>query len=188
MQRDRMTAERDLEQQARAGELTMISARENADEGAGVWDGQDGQLIESGMDDESAEEMRRILQVADLEDDEIVSMEDAQITTRPSELARNDGPARIGPLGTPIDSEMMELQEDRIETAQADYTPVRPNLTVQRVDRVERTRVIRINSDLDPTIGQGPNSQWHFKKGRRYQVPEHVAFHLHEKGYVSSWG
>ena len=189
MQRDRMQAEKEREQADRASELSMITAKESADDRDGVWDGQNGELLQAGMDEDTQEQMRRYLQApgGPDEEDEIFDPEDAQITTRPSQQVRRDGP-NIGPNGVPIDPQAIEQMRDDVEEAVADYTPERPNVTVQRVQQTDRLRVIRVNADLDPTIGQGPNSQWHFKKGRRYRVPEHVAFHLHEKGYVSSWG
>jgi len=186
MQRDRMQAENQKQQAERSDELTMITATESADDRDGLWDGQNGELLESGVDPQAAEQMRHALQLPE-QDDEVVSMEDAQVSTQPSRMVRNDGP-RMGPLGVPIDPQAVEQERDEIEIAQADYTSARPNVEIQRVERPDRRRIIRVNSDLDPTIGQGPGSQWHFKKGRRYEVPEHVAFHLHEKGYVSSWG
>lgn len=51
------------------------------------------------------------------------------------------------------------------------------------VDSGERAVVIRVNMDLDDvTIGAGNN--YTFKEGQSYKVPQHVADHLEEKGYV----
>lgn len=187
MQTRRMKEEQEKAAADRQSELSMINTVETADDRDGVWDGQNGELLESGMDPETEDQVRRYLQIPDEADDDIIEPDDAQVTTRPSQQVRSDGP-RVGPLGVPIDPEAIEEMRDDVEDARADYTPERPGLTVQRVEKRQRLRVIRVNADLDPTIGQGPDSQWHFKKGRRYRVPEHVAFHLHEKGYVSAWG
>lgn len=187
MQRDRLQEEHAKEQQDRSAELSMISFNAEADDRDGVWDAQDGSLIEPGLTDETEDQVRRLLQIPDADDDTIIEEEDALVSTMPSLQTRSDGP-RVGPNGTPIDPDFLEQTRDDVEDAVADFTPARPHLRVQKVERSEKHLVIRVNADLDPTIGQGPKSQWHFKRGKRYRVPEHVAFHLHEKGYVSAWG
>lgn len=179
MQRARLKSETDSAQQARVGELSMISAKETADDAQGVWDGQNGELIESGMAPEQENFLRRQAQIVE-DPDEIISDEDAH--PNPTNLnVRSDG---IGPLGVPID--LSPLSDD-VEEAMPAPTP-RATMVVESAHRQERKVVIRVNADLEPTIGQGPNARWNFLKGKRYRVPEHVANHLHEKGYVSSWG
>lgn len=186
-QRDRQKAEQEQAAAERQDQLTMINATETADDRDGLWDPQDGTLVESGMDPQTEEQLRRYMQIPPSEGDDVIPEEDALSSSAPSQQVRSDGP-RVGPLGTLIDPETIEEMNDDVVVSEADYTPARPGLQVARAEKKERKRIVRINADLDPTIGQGPNSQWHFKKGRRYEVPERVAFHLHEKGYVSSWG
>lgn len=184
MQRDRMATQRDSEQQKRVGELSMISATDTADKADGVWDGQTGELIEGGLTEEQLEalEASHIGEMAG--EDEIIRPADSM---RPP-LGSADLPMGIGPNGTPI--ALDEPEPDEITPAIPDLPRVgageRPARQVQVLDRAAATRVVRVNADIDPTIGQGPQSQWHFLKGKRYEVPLHVAHHLSEKGYVSS--
>lgn len=200
MQRDRLQAEKEKEQQARTGELTMITAAQNADDADGVWDPQSQELVEPGMTDEEREELARQNSAFLGDEDEVISEDVARQGSLGEHMVRTDGP-QIGPNGVPVGEPEDELS-DEVETAVA-TTNVRPGealevsdppavgagqapaRTVQRLDRTKAKRIIRVNADLDPTIGR---ENYSFKKGRRYEVPVHVADHLHEKGYVTSFG
>ncbi len=199
MQRDRLTAEQESAQQARKGELSMITAKENADDAEGLWDPFSGDLIGSGLSEKTEAHLAHANAALMADEDEIIPVDQAQVGIIGQHQIRTDGPS-IGPNGVPIDAQALFEEEDTVtvaaDTNAANRTPVIPDApmvgaghsparTVQRLDRAKETRVIRINSDLDPTIGR---EQYHFLKGKRYQVPIHVAMHLHEKGFVSSFG
>lgn len=203
MQRDRLQAEKEQEQQARAGELTMITATENANDADGVWDPQTQELVQEGMSEEEREALiRRQAPFMDEDDDSVISEEDARTGALGEHTVRTDD-IRIGPNGVPIGEEEDDFDDSVIsalpsmnvrpgETEQVAPLPEAPVVgrgeaprSPVRVNRAQEKRIIRVNADLDPTIGR---ENYHFAKGRRYEVPIHVANHLHEKGYVSSFG
>lgn len=221
MQRDEGLAEAEQEQAARAASLSMITAKDSADDATGVWDGQSGELVESGMTSAREEELRSQLQLTD-DPDEIIGAEDAQLQT--SGTVRPDQ-TPTGPLGLPIAARQEQINDDAIIEPHFESTSDAPAETaeeaeisaalallrskgllggeaqerntlvtstgreVQRMQPAEeRMVVIRVLADIQPTIGQGPNASWDFKKGRRYQVPAYVASHLDEKGLVAARG
>lgn len=66
-----------------------------------------------------------------------------------------------------------------------------PTATPTVIDEVESlgvsladdTTVVRVAEDIENmTIGAGNN--WSFQTGKKYKVPQHVAEHLKEKGYL----
>jgi len=181
MQRDRLQTSVEDEQRSRRSELTMITAVGDADDAEGVWDGQSGELIAPGFSDEERERVESQLAVEDPLDDDVVSMADSQGHSLGEQRVRTDGPA-VGPNGVPIQQSPKAVEVADAPRIGAGESPARK---VERLDRSQQTRIVRISADLDPTIAR---VDWHFKKGKRYEVPIHVAMHLHEKGYVSSWG
>jgi hypothetical protein len=202
MQRERLQAEKEQEQQARTGELTMITAAQNADDAEGVWDPQSGELIEPGMTDEDREVFIEEHLGLLGDEDEIVPEDQSRVSALGEHTVRTDGPG-IGPNGVPVVFTEEEEFQDTLTEARPQVN-VRPgegevaeledrprvgvgqtSRVIQRVDRSKETRIIRVNDTIDPTIGR---ENYHFDKGRRYVVPVHVANHLHEKGYVSSFG
>jgi hypothetical protein len=230
MQRDEGLEAAEQEQAARAASLSMITAKDTADDVNGVWDGQNGSLIESGLSAEREQELYHQLQLTDDADD-IIDGDDAQLqttgTVRPDQTP-------TGPLGVPVsarqeltgDDAIVEPHFEPTSTAPAPPLPaaaeeeddevaaalevlrrrgmlgaeapaleVRDTLVtnsgreVQRMKPAdERMVVVRVLADVQPTIGQGPNASWDFKKGRRYRVPQYVANHLDEKGLVAARG
>lgn len=224
MQRDEGLAEAEQEQAARSASLSMITAKDSADDATGVWDGQSGDLIESGLTAAREEELRSQLQLTD-DPDAIIEAEDAQLLT--SGTVRPDQ-TPTGPLGLPISARQEQINDDAIIAPHFESTADAPAPTdedqeiaaaldllrskgllgaevpgteerntlvtssgreVQRMKSAdERMVVIRVLADIQPTIGQGPNASWDFKKGRRYQVPAYVANHLDEKGLVAARG
>jgi hypothetical protein len=204
MQRDRLQEEQEQEQKARKGELTMITAKEGADEAQGVWDGQTQELLESGMSEDEREVLRRAEARLDVDNDDIIDDDEAEVGALGESMVRTDGPG-IGPNGVPIgdapgvgedyDDTIRDAMDTNARNPRAGEQTEMPELPVagrgemvrpvQVLDRPAEKRVIRVNADLDPTIGR---TQYHFEKGKRYRVPLHVAMHLHEKGYVSSFG
>lgn len=181
MQTARLAAEAKQAQQDRAGELTMITAKQTADELSGVFDPQDGSLVQSGLSLSQEAEIRRQQQIAE-DVDEIIDGEDA-VAPMEQHFVRTDGPA-IGPNGVPIEPQE-EMALDRVTEAAPDFDERAPQFAEALV-QPKRKKVVRLNADIDPTIGRGRN--YHFLAGRRYRVDEDVAAHLHEKGYVSSFG
>lgn len=203
MQRQRMQNEAEKTQQSRTGELSMITATETADDTDGVWDGQSQELIESGMTTEQRDHLEAQNAGELAGEDDIIDQEDAQR----SPLTAAGVPQGMGPNGLPIGDTLSEdpdvIHEARAENqgkqrndAELERVPLpdtpkvglgeAPARQVRHLNRSQATRVVRLNATLDPTIGQGPDSQWHFVKGKRYRVPIHVANHLAEKGYIAS--
>lgn len=181
MQSARLAKEAQATQQERAGELTMISAKETADDMSGVWDPTDGSLMETGLSESQEAEIKRQQQIAE-DPDEVIDGEDA-VAPREQHFVRTDGPA-IGPNGVPIGPEQ-DIFQDTVTEASPDFDDRIPEV-LEAVRQPVRKRIIRVNADIEPTIGRGRN--FHFVSGRRYKVDEDVASHLHEKGYVSSFG
>lgn len=181
MQTARLAAEAKKAQQDRAGELTMITAKQSADDLSGVYDPKDGSLLVSGLSEAQEAEIRRQQQIAE-DVDEIIDDEDA-VAPLEQHFVRTDGP-QIGPNGVPIEP-AMEMATDRVTEAVADFDERAPEI-VEAVKQPVRKVVVRINADIDPTIGRGRT--YHFLEGRRYSVSPDVAAHLHEKGYVSTFG
>lgn len=186
MQHDRLQAEAKAVQQTRKGEIAMASAFMQADDQDGVWDGQSGELVESGMSEEEQDALARYHQL----------VEDADGITEPVKMQQRLTPVEgaIGPLGTPIYSSE-EDPDEIIETVhQAEIVPDLPKVgvgtrdikTAIPVKRSEPMEIIRLNATVTPTIGK--DNTWDFQEGRRYRVPRYVAIHLHEKGLISQWG
>lgn len=69
-----------------------------------------------------------------------------------------------------------------LETEVVDVTGFAP-VTVEEVEVSvsEQEVVIRVNEDLNPTIGA---KSYSFKVGQKYKVPKTVADHLEEKGVL----
>jgi hypothetical protein len=189
MQREESTRALEVEQQQRAGEITMSTAKEVADERDGLYDAQDGTLLEPGLSPEQQQVLWEETQQA--EGDEIIEPEVASRTPLGEHRVRADGPA-IGPNGVPIIQPEDAVSDDSLidltDEAPAPLPEPAPLRQVQRVQRTERVTIVRVNSDLNMTYGQGTNSTWNLVKGRRYKLPIDVANHLHEKGLVATWG
>lgn len=190
MQREDSQAQLLLDQQRREGELSMATAREIADERDGVYDPQDGELVDSGLTAEQEEQLYAESQLA--EGDEIIEPEVASRVRLGEHRVRSDGPA-IGPTGVPIipesevpDDSIIDLSDD--EPSSEPLPEVSPARKITKVQRAAQVAIVRVNTDLDMTYGQYEPNLWRLKKGRRYRLPINVANHLHEKGLVATWG
>jgi hypothetical protein len=200
MARDRMAAENRAEQQEAGKRMALISAQGSADDQDGVFDGQSGDLLDAGMTPDQEAALGRQLQIGD--PDEVI--EDAHFQGAPA-YTPEDG-ERVGANGVPIVEAGAEEDPDVVHAVRPtgglrpdmvapeevpDVARVGAGQTDTRIVRhkqAERQRVVRVNASIQPTIGQGPGNTWDFQEGRKYRVPESVANHLAEKGYVSQWG
>lgn len=70
----------------------------------------------------------------------------------------------------------------KLETEVVDVTGFAP-LAIEEVEvsLSEQEVIIRVNEDLNPTIGA---KAYTFKVGQKYKVPKYVADHLEEKGVL----
>lgn len=189
IQRNRLTAEAKAEQQARIGELSMSAQVQKIEDQDGVFDGQNGELVEPALSAADMEEIARRNQLI-TDADEIIEPEAARIT----QVYQTE--EMVGPNGVPIldheDDADAVIETVRKPAALPEAVKVgaggRPEKRVVPVVRHDRMPIIRVSADVEPTIGQGPGNSWKFQAGKRYRVPEHVAQHLDEKGLVSQWG
>jgi len=176
MQRERMQDELEKAQAERAGQLTMISAKERADDNSGVWDPETGDLLESGI---TPEELETYRDDSLRGEDEVI--EDARRPTPVMEALSNG----VGPNGIPVRSAAERRSEDAIVDPEESRPPVATLTRRSPVVQDDRARMViaRINSDIDATVGAG--NTYALKRGKRYRLPKHVADHLIEKGYVA---
>lgn len=74
------------------------------------------------------------------------------------------------------------IAAERLETEVVDVTGFAP-IAVEEVEvsLSEQEVIIRVNEDLNPTIGA---KSYSFKVGQKYKVPKSVADHLEEKGVL----
>lgn len=198
MQRDRLQAEQEEAQQKRTGELTMITAQANANESDGLWDAQTGDLVREGLTEEEKADLERQNAALIGESDEVIPLKQSETGALGEFKMPTDGTAN-GPNGVPVGERLAEEEDDEVQVARDLKSTHQPaplpepvrvgagqkDRTIQRVERANQTRIIRVNATLDPTIGR---HSYHFEKGKRYEVPLHVADHLSEKGYVASFG
>lgn len=110
MQRDSAQERLQAEQQTRTGELSMITAKEVADERDGIWSGQDGSLVEPGLEPEREQYLRGRAQLG--EEDAIIEPEDAQVSTPLGNVA-SDSPS-TGPNGVPVRDEHQRIADEAV--------------------------------------------------------------------------
>lgn len=194
MQSERLIAEQKAEQQARRGEISMASTVDSADDEYGLWDGQSGELVESALSDEDKETLARVNHLVE-DDDGITEFPSEQLYASQKINQPVSPEGAIGPTGVPIFTPEIDPDEI-IETVHNTPAPIpdapmvgagaQPYKTVVPVKRTEPMEIIRLNADINATIGK--DNHWNLQEGRRYRVPRYVAQHLKEKGLVSQVG
>jgi hypothetical protein len=111
MQRDEALEDLEAQQQQRAGELSMITAKEAADERNGVWDGQSGELVEPGMSPDQEQYLRGRAQLVE-DTDVVIEPEDSMVHS-PLGVTNTDGPA-LGPNGIPLAEERQHVADEAV--------------------------------------------------------------------------
>lgn len=200
--RDQLAKEHAAELERRQSELGMATAQAQADEGvvdasgafpspeAAAWRDEQGRNLPRGATKQPG--------MANVTVDATGFMTD---TTQPGMKVKTNAPTPTGtgtetpsavPGGTIADQQVRPTVDTRNATnvgavgGGADVEAPRVWTAVGDVRAREAeggTVEIRVNTDLEEvTIGAGTN--FSFKEGQRYKVPQHVYDHLEEKGYV----